>query len=327
MPLLLVGILVADQWRLLMPVHHTSPAAEYYPNTSFLQQVKADVPATERILVQGDEMPSNTGLVYGIRDWRAQDPMLSERAHTAATFLDPNITNSSWNDHNMFLEDVKLQIAPILGMSYFIFSVWTNPNTPSDDDTNRPTFTRLAAKDGLALWRAEGVPGFAYLSDNVQAVPGEKEAAAWMKALTWEQVRAYPALVEGPPGTIAAIQHDPAGSSPGNVTVKSYTPGHISLEVHATRPAIAVVAESWYPGWLALLDGQPIEDLRANYLSQGVVVPAGTHTLEFEYVPGPFVYGALLSVIGLVGTGGVAVWAWRSRRSSRTVPTGNEAGA
>jgi uncharacterized membrane protein YfhO len=80
--------------------------------------------------------------------------------------------------------------------------------------------------------------------------------------------------------------------------------------VQAARQALLVVAESWYPGWRATLDGEPVGILRANYLSQGVVVPAGEHTVDLRYTPGAFIYGAWISALSALAIAGLFLWAW-----------------
>jgi uncharacterized membrane protein YfhO len=67
------------------------------------------------------------------------------------------------------------------------------------------------------------------------------------------------------------------------------------------------VAESYYPGWKATLDGRPVEIFRANYLSQGVVVPQGVHRVVFDYQPESFRYGAIISVLSIAGI--LVMWA------------------
>jgi hypothetical protein len=320
-PLVLAAVTVLDLWRLLFTVNGSAPIEQYYPETSFIRQVRELVPSPERFLVEGDGLPPNSAFVFGIRDWRAQEPMMSQRAYEAATFLSPNLPKNGWNEYNMFLWDVRLPVAPMLGMRYFVFPTTGsrfNPNVPDPPDPGRPTLTRLAFKDGLSLWRAEGVPGFAYLSDNVRAVGDEAEADEWMRAVTWEEVRDQAALVEAPPESVAMIVNDPAVANPGDVEVAEYSPGLVRLQVDAPEPALLVVAESLYPGWRGTLDGQPVEIVRANYLSQGVVVPSGSHTVELRYEPGAVRYGALLSLVGLGGVGGLAGWAgWPRFRRKR----------
>jgi hypothetical protein len=171
----------------------------------------------------------------------------------------------------------------------------------------------------MGLWEAEGVPGFAYLSDYLGVVPGEEGAAHWLLRATWAKVRAYGAVVEAPKDAVAGIKHEPQAGSPGGTTVREYTPGHIVVDVDAARPALLVVAESYYPGWKATLDGRPVDVFRANYLSQGVVVPQGTHTVELDYEPDSFRYGAIVSVLSLLGI--AAMWAhmgYRRRRETNS---------
>lgn len=71
-------------------------------------------------------------------------------------------------------------------------------------------------------------------------------------------------------------------------------PGH-RLEWHRPDPtraevgiwldqaATLVFAEAWYPGWHVYVDGVEQPLLRANYAFQGVILPAGEHTVIFQY--------------------------------------------
>lgn len=319
-PALLAALLLGDLWWLLMPANGTSPAEQYYPVTEFHRQVKAAVPGTERILIEGDVMPANTGLIYNIRDWRTSDPMMTRRAARAARALAPKTFENLTDEYNVYLREPRYEIAPLLGMRYYILPWDYAPS--AYELPNGPDFTRLARKDGLALWRAEGVPGFAYLSDNVQAASDGGQALGWLQAATWDTARTYSAVAETSADKLAGIEHRP-GVSPGNVEVLEYMSGHIRLRVNAERPALLVVSESWYPGWRAALDDQPVEIIRTNYLSQGVVVPEGSHLVEMDYHSDATNLGAVLSAIGLAGTAGLWAWARRSRRGpARRSPVG-----
>ncbi|MEO8288378.1 MAG: YfhO family protein [Chloroflexota bacterium] len=314
-PLVMGALLVADSWMFLITYNGTAPAEQYYPQNEFISRLSA-VPPNERMIAQGEVLLTHTNLVYGFRDWRAQDPMISERALRASTFLDPDYRKVQWTRYNMILSNIRLQVAPALGIRYFIFPDGVDPNRPAAADPGRPNFERIAGAKGLGLWEAKGVPGFVYLSDYVSAVPGEAEAAQWMTSLAWDNIKAGAALVEAPPDTVAGIARGSDGSTPGAVTVEEYTPGHIKLTVDAARQSLLVVAESYYPGWHATLDGAATPILRANYLSQGVVVPAGRHTVELRYEPDSFRNGALLSGAGLLGLLGLVVWARRRQRKA-----------
>src|SRR5205085_10120157 len=133
----------------------------------------------------------------------------------ASVLLEPQYRGDQFNRYNMILNNIQLPVAPMLGIRYFVFSKEKDPNNPDPPDPGRPTFQRLAFTEGLGLWEMQGVPGFAYLSDIVDAVSDEQSAQNWMKSLTWDKVRAYPAMVEAPASAIAGIARPTDGSSPG----------------------------------------------------------------------------------------------------------------
>ena len=317
-PALLSVVAIADLWRLLLPINGSAPAADYFPETPFLRQLGDQVPAPERFLVEGEGLPANVGLVYGLRDWRVQDPMLTRRAQRVALALSPTLATDLWAQYNMFMYDIHWPMATLLGIRYFVRPVPAAAGDFGDADSNAPPISRLAYKDGLSLWRVEEVPGFAYLSTNVQAVPNPSAALAALKQVTWIDARAAKALVEAPPETVAAIRPDPAGAAAGQVTVLEYVSGHIRLAVQAARPSLLVVGESWYPGWRAQLNGQEAAVLHANYLSQGLVVPVGNSQIVLDYVPAALQYGLLISGLALLASGILTLWAYRIQLPRRS---------
>ena len=67
-----------------------------------------------------------------------------------------------------------------------------------------------------------------------------------------------------------------------------------------------VLSEAYYPGWQARVDGErDVEIFPVYNLLRGVKVPAGHHTVVFQYRPLPFRIGAALSSVTLM-----ALFAW-----------------
>ena len=75
-------------------------------------------------------------------------------------------------------------------------------------------------------------------------------------------------------------------------------------------------------GWQALVDGRPVPMLRADYLFRAVTVPAGVHTVRFEYRPSTFVWGWWVSLAAgtvlLAIVSGRALHVARARSTSRS---------
>jgi uncharacterized membrane protein YfhO len=46
-----------------------------------------------------------------------------------------------------------------------------------------------------------------------------------------------------------------------------------------------ILNDVWHPWWRAAVDGKESPILKANVLFRAVVVPAGRHTVRFEFKP------------------------------------------
>jgi uncharacterized membrane protein YfhO len=72
------------------------------------------------------------------------------------------------------------------------------------------------------------------------------------------------------------------------------------MQVESDRDYWLVLADTYYPGWTALVNGQPAEIQHANLMFRAVQVPAGPAVVEFDYRPAWLVPALLLSIAGLV---------------------------
>ncbi len=78
-------------------------------------------------------------------------------------------------------------------------------------------------------------------------------------------------------------------------TILSYTPNHVVVSAKTQTPQWLLLTDAYYPGWEAMLDGKSAPIYRANFAFRSVLVPPGTHTIEFHYRPMSFLYGLLIS--------------------------------
>jgi uncharacterized membrane protein YfhO len=62
-----------------------------------------------------------------------------------------------------------------------------------------------------------------------------------------------------------------------------------------------ILADTWYPGWVATVDGQPAPIYQPYGALRGVVVAAGPHHIEFRYRPATAWLGASCSMLGILG--------------------------
>jgi hypothetical protein len=107
------------------------------------------------------------------------------------------------------------------------------------------------------------------------------------------------------PAKMAVIEGQlPAPLTPAvgteTVTFAAYGPSSSTIRANLTAPGLLVLADSYYPGWNAYVDGLPQPLYAANVAMRGVYVPAGAHTVEFKYEPLSFWGGALISTATLI---------------------------
>jgi uncharacterized membrane protein YfhO len=69
----------------------------------------------------------------------------------------------------------------------------------------------------------------------------------------------------------------------------------VVVVTEAASAALLVLADTYYPGWTATVDGKPVPIVRADYGFRGVAVPRGRHEVEFRYAPASLRCGAGVS--------------------------------
>jgi hypothetical protein len=144
----------------------------------------------------------------------------------------------------------------------------------------------------------------------------EGEALAHMRSDEWDP-RAT-AFVQGSADPI------PEGPLEGGAELLSHTPDRVTVRATASRAALLVLADNFSHGWRATVDGEPAEILRANHTFRGVVVPAGTSTVEFAFRPDRLRLGFFLYLGGwfvLLLCGGWMVLRRRGRGEPGPVAT------
>lgn len=75
----------------------------------------------------------------------------------------------------------------------------------------------------------------------------------------------------------------PAESTSATVTQLLST--RVRVEVRTPCERLLVYLDTWAPAWRARIDGESVPALRVNGAARGVVMPAGTHILEWSYRP------------------------------------------
>ena len=156
---------------------------------------------------------------------------------------------------------------------------------------------------------------------------GFKELGSY-QVLSSKRARFYAARIEaagpGSPllaragiGAVITLKQDAAGrplpepAAMADPAVKNYffepqagaaelveqRPGRIKAVVELKSPASLVLAQAWYPGWSARIDGVKTEAELFDGFLLSARLPAGRHTVEFRYLPLSFLTGLLVTLL------------------------------
>jgi hypothetical protein len=116
----------------------------------------------------------------------------------------------------------------------------------------------------------------------------------------------------------ATTPRQPGVPVTNRVDIITYQDERIVLRADSADGGYLVLADAWYPGWRAFVDGYETPILRGNYLYRALPLGPGSHLVEFVYEPFSLRLGAAISLVVLVSVCALVLVALvRTRRSPR----------
>ncbi len=91
---------------------------------------------------------------------------------------------------------------------------------------------------------------------------------------------------------------DPPGSHPAEIV--EYLNEKVVIRADAKARGWLIFFDTYYPGWCAELDGEPVKVHRADGFFRAVEIPPGEHRIIFRYHPQSFYIGIMISLAGAV---------------------------
>ena len=107
----------------------------------------------------------------------------------------------------------------------------------------------------------------------------------------------------------------------GEARIFDYENHLVNIQASLDSPGILILADSFYPGWNAYVNGRQEKIYRANLFFRAVPLSAGTHSVEFRYEPRSFAIGRAVSILTVSLIVAVSMFLYmRKRRQKLTAP-------
>lgn len=170
-------------------------------------------------------------------------------------------------------------------------------------------FTQLSADKDTYVYRNESALPRAYFVDSVGTMP------AFEMLQNFRDNKIDPKHVAFAEGMNAKIDRP---DSTASVVIADYKEAHITIEAKASGNNFLFFGTTYFPhGWKAYIDGNETEIFKTNHGFQGIVVPQGSHKVEFVYMPRNFVIGKYMALaLSLLLAGGLGFVIVKGRKQN-----------
>lgn len=321
----LVALTAIDLWIIHYRYNPFIDCDRLYPVTPAIRWLQ-DSGVQPRVLPMGTQILPNLTTIFGIQDARIYD------AVTVTTYDRYMRAMGAVSDWYVIYQRVPLRLASIASIQWVcggsrwqpdqkdLMARYGDKHTTIYENTNALPRAFVASSWDLATSPEEAIqklmaPDFPWRSRVIV----EREPRLGSFAIDWEPSHWLAKLsaccskyLPCPPFGCDPLPDSAVVPTPGNspnifrpATIAKYEPTRVEIQLPLTHHAggLLVLNDTWYPGWAATVDGKQHPIYRVNGVFRGVAIAPGNRCLVFEYRPGSFHLGIVLSGIGLLAWG------------------------
>lgn len=311
------------------------PASEWLapPRTAGL--VRADTPAPRTLTPDHRDIHRRTH-DYAAQGWKNVAPYFKLRE-----FLEPNAGGGYWNvpsadcyvglaprwylevwsyhyDENSLLQDMAMlgfdEKVLHLGAQFVgLLRMYGVTHVLSPFPGRDPRLTLIAREPEVHLYRVEGAAR-ARVVRGARRMSSDRLAGDRLRQPDFDPDNEI--LLLDAPDSVRPIVEG-AGSrspdaAPGRATITHEDARQIVVDTVAPQDGFLLLADMYYPGWRADVDGVATPIYRANISLRAVGLPKGQHTVRFTYEPASFFRGLWITLIALA-----ALFVWLAAAAVR----------
>ncbi|MBI5304847.1 MAG: oligosaccharide flippase family protein [Chloroflexi bacterium] len=291
-----VAILAADLFIIGMQFYPRADArlAEFTPPAvQFLQEDPSLYRITSYDNPDEKMFNANAGMFFGISDIRGYDSIIPKQYAELMGVLAPQ-DELLYNRIAAFYKPDPFD-SPLLNLLNVKYVLTTRPLPNAG-------YTLVYDKE-IQIYRNDRVLPRAFMVPRARVITDRAALLNTMKQL--DPTRGV--LIEQQPES-----NIDATCALKPVSIEKYALTEVIVKSEQDCAGWLVLSDSYFPGWIAQIDGQDASLYRADYNFRAVIVPAGAHTIRFRYSPVSFRVGGIASFVGaMMVLLGFAYLAWR----------------
>lgn len=248
------------------------------------------------------EYPPNLSRLWGVDNASGYEPLMPRRYMKLLGIAEGGFLQPPWRikaqDRSFDICAVRYLLAPAdaFGGRAFVEGAWK--------------FWKLSSQENgvLCYENTRARPRFYIVPEHREV--SDKEAFVAIKTSALKDGELFDpesmVLIESesaskisPSQPVAALEARGNPDSISTIAIDKLGDEQIELSTESDFNGYLVVADQYYPGWHASLDGLDKPILRANYIQRAIALPAGKHKVVFSYKPESYRIGLLISSIAL----------------------------
>lgn len=239
--------------------------------------------AENKFLAFNEGLDPNWNVVFGIDSSSSNATILTKRDALMRSILFQNIGEQGQSiiKDVSFINPVAKKILDVQNVKYIISAA------------------NIAGNDLELVFTSQTQPKY-YIYENKTVLPRVFIVSQVILARTAQEQYQILASKSFNPKSTAIVENKLPKtlfeSTSSQAEITSYGNQNIEIKAKMEGEGILVLADSFYPGWKATVDGQETEILAANINQRTVVVPTGEHIVKFSFEPKSFRIGALITL-------------------------------
>jgi hypothetical protein len=267
-----------------------------------------------------------TAMLFGLRAISDYEMQLSQRYAGYATMLRRGqLVRSANQVHFPGPWNPRTMVWPLVDLAAARYLIVDKSYEQTLDPEDRTSLTFLDGDDRVSVYEnAQALPRAYYVPQIVV----EPDPNLRLRRLARRSPsRREMALVSSPPedGFLGV----PGNRATADAQFLVDDPEHVVIETVAPERGFLFLADQYYPGWSATVNGRPAPILVGNHAFRLVEIPSGPVTVEFRYAQARVWMGMIVSAATalVVAAALISTWLKRGRAAPRQMNRGTAAAA